>query len=96
MRPAVQLFVVAEVHISSSTCSIVGSGKILFCGFANAFLMKMDAVLMPYSLDYGCVWFMPRVAPPKHWPAKILVEVLVAHDLANIGKKNELELARVH
>ena len=27
---------------------------------------------------------------------KILVEVLVAHDLADIGKKNELELARVH
>ena len=33
--------------------------------------------------------------PSKHWVAKILVEVLVAHDLANIGKKNELELARV-
>ena len=27
---------------------------------------------------------------------KILVEVLVAHNLADIGKKNELELARVH
>ena len=25
-----------------------------------------------------------------------MVEVLVAHDLASIGKKNELELARVH
>ena len=25
-----------------------------------------------------------------------MVEVLVAHDLADIGKKNELELARVH
>ena len=42
------------------------------------------------------VWFVPKVAPSKHWAAKILVEVLVAHDLADIGKKNELELARVH
>ena len=39
---------------------------------------------------------MPKVAPSKHWVAKFLVEVLVAHDLADIGKKNELELARVH
>ena len=39
---------------------------------------------------------MPKVAPSKHWVAKILVEVLVAHDLADIGKQNELELARVH
>ena len=39
---------------------------------------------------------MPKVAPSKHWVAKILVEVLVTHDLADIGKKNELELARVH
>ena len=39
---------------------------------------------------------MPKVAPSKNWVAKILVEVLVAHDLADIGKKNELELARVH
>lgn len=37
---------------------------------------------------------MPKVAPPKHWLAKILVEVLVANDLANIGKKNELEWAK--
>ena len=42
------------------------------------------------------IWFVPKVAPSKHWVAKILVEVLVAHDLADIGKKNELELARVH
>ena len=41
-------------------------------------------------------WFVPKEAPSKHWVAKILVEVLVAHDLADIGKKNELELARVH
>ena len=41
------------------------------------------------------VWFVPKVSPSKHWVAKILVEVLVAHDLADIGKKNELELARV-
>ena len=41
------------------------------------------------------VWFVPKVAPSKHWVAKSLVEVLVAHDLADIGKKNELELARV-
>ena len=46
--------------------------------------------------DQGYVWFVPKVAPSKHWLAKILVEVLVAHDLADIGKKNELELARVH
>ena len=44
----------------------------------------------------GGVWFVPKVAPSKHWVAKILVEVLVAHDLVDIGKKNELELARVH
>ena len=42
------------------------------------------------------VWSVPKVAPSKHWVAKILVEVLVAHDMADIGKKNELELARVH
>ena len=44
----------------------------------------------------GGVLFVPKVAPSKHWVAKILVEVLVAHDLADIGKKNELELARLH
>ena len=47
-----------------------------------------------YNQQY--VWFVPKVAPSKHWVAKILVEVLVAHDLADIGKKNELELARLH
>ena len=46
--------------------------------------------------DQQYVWFVPKVAPSKHWVAKILVEVLVARDLADIGKKNELELARVH
>ena len=46
--------------------------------------------------DQQYVWFVPKVAPSKHWVAKILVEVFVAHDLADIGKKNELELARVH
>ena len=46
--------------------------------------------------DQWYVWFVPKVAPSKHWVAKVLVEVLVAHDLADIGKKNELELARVH
>ena len=46
--------------------------------------------------DQRYVWFVPKVAPSKHWVAKIFVEVLVAHDLADIGKKNELELARVH
>ena len=34
--------------------------------------------------------------PIKALGSQILVEVLVAHDLADIGKKNELELARVH
>ena len=37
--------------------------------------------------DQQYVWFVPKVSPSKHW---------VAHYLANIGKKNELELARVH
>ena len=37
--------------------------------------------------DQRYVWFVPKVAPSKNWVAKILVEVLVAHDLANIGKK---------
>ena len=37
----------------------------------------------------GYVWFVPKVAPSKHCLAKSLVEVLVAHDLADIGKKNE-------
>ena len=46
--------------------------------------------------DQQYVWFVPKVASSKHWVAKILVEVLVTHDLADIGKKNELELARVH
>ena len=46
--------------------------------------------------DQRYVWFVPKVSPSKHWVAKILVEVLVAHDLADIVKKNELELARVH
>ena len=46
--------------------------------------------------DQQYVWFVPKVAPSNHWVAKILVEVLVAHDLADISKKNELELARVH
>ena len=46
--------------------------------------------------DQQYVWFVPKVAPSKHWVAKILVELLVAHDLADISKKNELELARVH
>ena len=41
--------------------------------------------------DQRYVWFVPKVAPSNHWVAKILVEVLVAHDLADIGKKNELE-----
>ena len=46
--------------------------------------------------DQWYVRFVPKVAPSKHWVAKVLIEVLVAHDLADIGKKNELELARVH
>ena len=51
---------------------------------------RVALVLWP---DQGFVWYLPKVAPSKHWVAKILVEVLVAHDLADIGKKNELELA---
>ena len=58
-------------------------------------LPRTNGVIGPSGSE-GCVWFMPKIAPSKHWLAKILVEVLVAHDFANIGKKNELELARVH
>ena len=59
-------------------------------GFSN----PMVALVLWHDQQY--VWFVPKFAPSKHWVAKILVEVLVAHDLADIGKKNELELARVH
>jgi hypothetical protein len=34
---------------------------------------------------------MPRVALPKIWLTKILVDVLLAHELDNIGYKNKLE-----
>ena len=57
---------------------------------------SLPRVVLVLSHDQQYVWFVPKVAPSKHWVAKILVEVLVAHDLADIGKKNELELARVH
>ena len=56
----------------------------------------MPRVALVLWHDQQYVRFVPKVAPSKHWVAKILVEVLVAHDLAAIGKKNELELARVH
>jgi hypothetical protein len=39
---------------------------------------------------------MPRVALPKICLAKILVDVLLAHKLVNIGYKNELELVVGH
>jgi hypothetical protein len=39
---------------------------------------------------------MPRVALPKIWLAKILVDVLLAYELANIGYKNVLELVVGH
>ena len=58
------------------------------------FCVPRVALVLWHGQQY--VWFVPKVAPSKHWVAKILVEVLVAHDLADIGKKNELELARVH
>ena len=58
------------------------------------FSVPRVALVLRHDQQY--VWFVPKVAPSKHWVAKILVEVLVAHDLADIGKKNELELARVH
>ena len=57
---------------------------------------SVPRVALVLLYDEQCVWFVPKVTPSKHWVAKILVEVLVAHDLADIGKKNELELARVH
>ena len=56
----------------------------------------MPRVALVMWNDQQYVWFVPKVAPSKHWVAKILVEVSVAHDLGDIGKKNELELARVH
>ena len=61
---------------------------------AVGFSVPRMALVLWHDQQY--VWFVPKVAPSKHWVAKILVEVLVAHDLADIGKKNELELARVH
>ena len=57
---------------------------------------RVPRVALVLWLDQMYVWFVPKVAPSNHWVAKILVEVLVAHDLADIGKKNELELPRVH
>jgi hypothetical protein len=39
---------------------------------------------------------MPKVVLPKIWLAKILVDVLLANELANIGYKNELELVMRH
>lgn len=42
------------------------------------------------------VWFEPKLALPKIWLAKILVMVLLAHELANFDLKNELELAIEH
>jgi hypothetical protein len=39
---------------------------------------------------------MPRVAQPNIWLAKILVNVLLAHELANIAYKNKLELVVGH
>jgi hypothetical protein len=39
---------------------------------------------------------MPKVVLPKIWLAKILVDVLLANELANIGYKNELELIVGH
>jgi hypothetical protein len=36
------------------------------------------------------------VAPPNIWLAKILIVLLVAHDLANISKKNELHWLKSH
>jgi hypothetical protein len=38
----------------------------------------------------------PKLALPNIWLAKILFELLVAHELANIGKKDELEWAKSH
>ena len=57
---------------------------------------SVPRVLLVLWHDQRYVWFVPKVTPSKRWVAKILVEVFVAHDLADIGKKNELELARVH
>jgi hypothetical protein len=47
-------------------------------------------------LLYGLVWFMPKVVVPKIWLAKILVDVLLANELVNIGYKNELKLVVGH
>jgi hypothetical protein len=35
---------------------------------------------------------MPKVVLPKIWLVKILVDILLVNELANIGYKNKLEL----
>ena len=64
---------------SSSTTSAHGD-----CSERHAHIVARHGRL---QCAEGGIWFVPKVAPPKHWVAKILVEVLVAHDLADIGKK---------
>jgi hypothetical protein len=46
---------------------------------------EMSCDVDSYMVLKGCVWFMPRVALPKDWIAKILVDVLLAYKLASIG-----------
>jgi hypothetical protein len=49
-----------------------------------------------YIRSSGPVWFVPKIALPKFWLANILVELFLAHKLANIGYKNELDLVVEH
>jgi hypothetical protein len=35
--------------------------------------------------NHGCIWFVPKIALPKVLLANILIELLVAYKLANIG-----------
>lgn len=45
------------------------------------------------SLLYGCVWPLPKITLSKVLLAKLWVKLLLTHELADIGGKNEGELA---
>jgi hypothetical protein len=40
---------------------------------------------MQIQQNEGHVWFVPNIALPKFWLANILVDLFLAHKLANIG-----------
>jgi hypothetical protein len=45
--------------------------------------------------NMGLVWFMPRVVIPEIWLAKILVDILLAHELTNTRRAGALRRARL-